>query len=112
MLSILRGQESLKTLLAINPFPSSLYNGILSALFDFLFCIHLAHDCTYIAERNLFIIVAISIVSAIGYVYDDVSTSKEQLMMGFKYYYLPIKSVGFPASSIEKLFAELRHRGY
>lgn len=100
-------QESLKMLLAINPLPSSLYNGVLSALFYSVSCIHLAHDRTHIAERNLFITAAISIVSAIGYVYDDVSISKEQLMMGLKYYYLPINSVGLPASSIEKLFIDL-----
>ena len=100
-------QESLKTLLSINPLPSSLRDGVISALFYSVSCMHLAHDPTHVTERNLFVTAAISIVSAIGFVCDDVSISRKQLMLGLKYYYLPIKSVGFPASSIEKLFVEI-----
>lgn len=100
-------QESLKTLLSINPLPSSLCDGVISALFYSVSCMHLAHDPTHVTERNLFVTAAISIVSAIGFVCDDVSISRKQLMLGLKYYYLPIKSVGFPASSIEKLFVEI-----
>ena len=100
-------QESLKTLLSIDPLPSSLYNGILSALFYSVSCMHLVHDPTHVTERNLFITAAISIVSAIGFTCNDVSISREQLMMGLKFYYMPIKSVGFPATSIDKLFVDI-----
>ena len=100
-------QDSLKALLEINPLPESLYNGILCALFYSVSCIHLAYDQTHITERNLFITVAISIMSAIGYGYSDVSITEEQLMLGLKFYYLPINSVGIPTNSIERLFMEL-----
>ena len=100
-------QDSLKALLTINPIPESLYNGILCALFYSVSCIHLAYDRTHITERNLFITVAISIMSAIGYGYPDVTVTEEQLMLGLKFYYLPINSAGISTNSIERLFMEL-----
>jgi len=100
-------QESLRTLLSIEPVPKLLLNGIMCALFYSISCIHLVYDRTHIAERNFFITVAISIMSAIGYSYPDVSISEEQLKLGLMYHYLPINSVGIPTNSIEKLFIEL-----
>ena len=100
-------QDSLKALLAISPLPESLYDAIVCALFYSVSCIHLAYDRTHITERNLFITIAISIISAIGYTYPDVTVTDEQLMLGLKFYYLPINSVGIPTNSIERLFMEL-----
>ena len=100
-------QDSLKVLLAIDPLPSSLYNGILSALFYSMSCMHLAYDQTHITERNLFVTVAISIISAIGFSYSDVTITDEQLKLGLKFYYLPINSLNISTHSIEKLFMEL-----
>ena len=100
-------QDSLKMLLVIDPLPKSLYNGILCAMFYSMSCIHLAYDQTHIKERNLFITVAISIISAIGYSYSDVMITDEQLMLGLKFYYLPINSLSIQTNSIEKLFMEL-----
>ena len=100
-------QESLKSLLSIDPLPKSLHNGILCALFYSVACIHLAYDSTHLSERNLFVTAAISIVSAVGYVNSDLSITEEQLRLGLKFYYLPINSVGMSTGSIEKLFMEL-----
>ena len=63
------------------------------------------------AERNLLITVAISIMSAIGYSYPDVSITVEQLTMGFKYYYMPVNSERIATTSIEKLFMDLHVYG-
>ena len=101
-------KDSLRLLLSINPMPESLYNGILCALFYSVSCMHLAYDRTHITERNFFITVAISIMSAIGL---DVTFTKEQLMMGIKFYYIPINSTGIPTSSIESLLMELHVNG-
>lgn len=100
-------QESLRMLLLIEPLPKLLLNGIMCALFYSTSCIHLVYNRTHIAERNFFITVAISIMSAIGYSYPDVSITEEQLKLGLQYYYLPLNSEGIPTNSIEKLFIDL-----
>ena len=104
-------QESLRLLFSIDPLPESLYNGIWCALFYSVACIHLAYDCTHVAERNLFITVAISIMSAIGYTYPDVNITTEQLTLGIEFYYLPINSERITTGFIEKLFMDLHVNG-
>ena len=104
-------QESLRLLFSVDPLPESLYNGIWCAFFYSVACIHLAYDRTHVAERNLLITVAISIMSAIGYSYPDVSITVEQLTLGLKYYYMPVNSEKITTTSIEKLFMDLHVYG-
>ena len=103
-------QESLKALFSITPMPESLYDGIFCALLYSVSCFQLAYDRSHLAERNLFITAAISVVSAIGYSNPDVSITMDQLTLGLKYYYMPICSMGIQANPIEKLFLELHVR--
>ena len=74
-------------------------------------CIHLAYDRAHVAERNLFITVAISIMSAIGFSYPDVNITTEQLTLGIEFYYLPINSERITTGFIEKLFMDLHVNG-
>lgn len=73
-------------------------------------CFQLAYDRSHLAERNLFITAAISVVSAIGYSNPDVNITVDQLILGLKYYYMPICSLGIQTNPIEKLFLELHLR--
>ena len=63
------------------------------------------------AERNLLITVAISVMSAIGYSYPDVSITVEKLTLGLKYYYMPVNSERIVTTSIEELFMDLHVYG-
>jgi len=103
-------QESLKKLFSITPMPESLCDSIFCALLYSVSCFQLAYDRSLLAERNLFITAAISVVSAIGYSNPDVSITMDQLTLGLKYYYMPIHSLGIQANPIEKLFLELHVR--
>ena len=103
-------QGSLKTLFSLMPMPEFLYDSIFCALLYSVSSFQLAYDQSHLAERNLFITAAISVVSAIGYSNPEVDITIDQLTLGLKYYYMPISSNGFQANQLEKLFYELHVR--
>ena len=100
-------QNSLQMLHVKAPFTERLQNGVLCAMLYSVASIQVANDDTHMAERNLFITLAISVVGAIGFAYPEVNISIFQLIDGLQHYSQPVVKAGLDRQFLNKLLSDM-----
>ena len=83
-------QNALFTLYSKDTFSETLHKGILSALLYSAACIQFVHDKAHLEERNLFLMIVIDVLGAIGFVYPEVNANICHLITGLQHYMQPI----------------------
>ena len=84
-------QKSLEILHLKVSFSETMQDGIFYAMLYSAASIQYRHDKTSLENKNLFIVIAINVLGAIGCVYPEVNVTVSHLILGLEYYKLPIQ---------------------
>jgi len=84
-------QTSLEILLLKFPFSETMRDGIFYAMLYSAASIQYRNDKSSLENKNLFIVIAISVLGTIGCVYPEVNITVSHLILGLQYYKVPIK---------------------
>ena len=83
-------QNALFRLYSKDTFSETLHKAILSALLYSAASIQYIHDKTHLEERNLFLMMVINVLGAIGFAYPEVDINMFHLITGLKHYMQPM----------------------
>ena len=99
--------DSLCTLYTKVSFSEELHEGIFCSMLYSAASIQYGYDKTRLKERNLFIMIAISVIQAIGFAYPRVNATIFHLISGLQHYSQPTLVGAVDRSSLNELFAEM-----
>ena len=101
-------KDSLQILYTKVSFSETLHEGILCSMLYSAASIQSGYDKTCLEERNLFIVIALSVLRTINLVYPNVDTTTSHLIKGLQHYSQPILAGGgLDRRSLEKLLGEM-----
>ena len=100
-------QNALFTLYSKDTFSETLHKAILSALLYSAASIQYIHDKTHLEERNLFLMMVINVLGAIGFAYPEVDINMFHLITGLKHYMQPMLFEGINIMFLHALLSEM-----